>query len=125
MRGKTPAISPIFWPGAQLSPGERIEPDGFERLGHAELAQIFAQRFGQDRREQHRRDAQRFGRRVERRVELACDPSGFFASFHGACSTMYLSTAESSVQTASRPCENSKSVESLEPSRDRLAADCS
>ena len=40
---------------------------------------------------------------------VRCDASSVWrASFHGACLTMNLSTAEISAHTASRPLENSK-----------------
>ena len=63
--------------------------------------------------EQRRGDAQRLGRGVERRVELLPAPPASCASFHGACCTMYLSTAESSAQIASRPLRELEVVESL------------
>ncbi len=98
-----------FWPAAR--PPQASESKRTVSMGSVmpSCAQILRRRLRQHGREQRRGDAQRFGGGVERVVQqLARFVIGCLASFHGARSTMNLSTAEISAHTASSPFENSK-----------------
>src|SRR5579863_981167 len=109
MRGKTAAISPIFWPAwscPQASESRRTDSIG---SGMPSCNQIFAQDSGRMGESSAVATRKASAEVYSVRSSFAWESeSCFLARVQGACSTMNLSTAESRVQIDSRPLEKSK-----------------